>query len=150
VTSLARIITGWTIAGRAGKLGEPGTFVFNPNAHEPGPQILLGKAYAPGGTRQGEAALLDLARHKATANHIATKLCRHFVGAIAGGRVIADWPGLKDTQLYQNRDLAPTADLRAALKGVLADQFGLSVAALGDAVFPESSRVKPMKGLVAG
>ena len=71
-------------------------------------------------------------------------------GAIAGGRVIADWPGLKDTQLYQNRDLAPTADLRAALKGVLADQFGLSMAALGDAVFPESSRVKPMKGLVTG
>ena len=43
VTSLARILTGWTIAGRSGKLGEPGTFVFNPNAHEPGPQILLGK-----------------------------------------------------------------------------------------------------------
>jgi uncharacterized protein (DUF1501 family) len=71
-------------------------------------------------------------------------------GAIAGGRVIADWPGLKDNQLYQNRDLAPTADLRAALKGVLTDHLGLSAAALGDAVFPESSRVKPMKGLVAG
>jgi uncharacterized protein (DUF1501 family) len=70
-------------------------------------------------------------------------------GAIAGGRVIADWPGLKDAQLYQNRDLAPTADLRAALKGVLMDHLGLSTAALGDAVFPESSRVKPMKGLVA-
>jgi uncharacterized protein (DUF1501 family) len=70
-------------------------------------------------------------------------------GAIAGGRVIADWPGLKDTQLYQNRDLAPTADLRAALKGVLADHLGLSTAALGDAVFPESPGVKPMKGLVA-
>jgi uncharacterized protein (DUF1501 family) len=70
-------------------------------------------------------------------------------GAIAGGRVIADWPGLQDTQLYQNRDLAPTTDLRALLKGVLTDQLGLSTAALGDAVFPESSRVKPMKGLVA-
>jgi uncharacterized protein (DUF1501 family) len=69
-------------------------------------------------------------------------------GAIAGGRVIADWPGLKDTQLYQNRDLAPTADLRAALKGVLTDHLGLSTAALGDAVFQESSHVKPMKGLV--
>jgi uncharacterized protein (DUF1800 family) len=79
VTSLARILTGWTIAGRAGKLGEPGTFVFNPNAHEPGPQILLGKTYAPEGTRQGEVALLDLARHPATAKHIATKLSRHFV-----------------------------------------------------------------------
>ncbi len=70
-------------------------------------------------------------------------------GAVQGGRVIADWPGLKDTQLYQNRDLAPTADLRAALKGVLTDHLGLSTAALGDAVFPESSCVKPMKGLVA-
>jgi uncharacterized protein (DUF1800 family) len=79
VTSLARILTGWTIAGRAGKLGEPGTYVFNPNAHEPGPQVLLGKTYAPEGTRQGEAALLGLARHPATAKHIATKLCRHFV-----------------------------------------------------------------------
>jgi len=79
VTSLARILTGWTIAGRGGKLGEPGTFVFNSNAHEPGPQVLLGKTYAPEGTRQGEAALLDLARHPATANHIATKLSRHFV-----------------------------------------------------------------------
>jgi len=66
-------------------------------------------------------------------------------GAIAGGRVIADWPGLKDTQLYQNRDLAPTADLRAVLKGVLTGHLGLSAAALGDAVFPESSHVKPMK-----
>jgi uncharacterized protein (DUF1800 family) len=79
VTSLARILTGWTIAGRGGKLGEPGTFVFNPNAHEPGPQILLGKTYAPEGTQQGEAALLDLARHPATAKHIATKFSRHFV-----------------------------------------------------------------------
>ncbi|HXN87852.1 MAG TPA: DUF1800 family protein [Methylocella sp.] len=79
VTSLARILTGWTIAGRGGKLGEPGTFVFNSNAHEPGPQILLGKTYAPEGTWQGEAALLDLARHPATANHIETKFSRHFV-----------------------------------------------------------------------
>jgi uncharacterized protein (DUF1800 family) len=79
VTSLARIITGWTIVGREGRLGEPGTFVFNPNAHEPGPQILLGKTYAPEGTRQGETALLDLARHPATAKHIATKLSRHFI-----------------------------------------------------------------------
>jgi uncharacterized protein (DUF1800 family) len=79
VASLARILTGWTIAGRGSKLGEPGTFAFNPNAHEPGPQLLLGKTYAPEGTRQGEAALLDLARHEATANHIATKFSRHFV-----------------------------------------------------------------------
>ena len=36
VTSLARIITGWTFAGRQGQLGTPGSFVFNANAHEPG------------------------------------------------------------------------------------------------------------------
>ncbi|RFB81410.1 DUF1501 domain-containing protein [Methylovirgula sp. 4M-Z18] len=70
-------------------------------------------------------------------------------GAVKGGRMIADWPGLKDNQLYQNRDLAPTTDLRGVLKGLLADQFGLSAAVLGDKVFPESGAVKPMQGLIA-
>ncbi|MDQ0469158.1 DUF1501 domain-containing protein [Labrys wisconsinensis] len=69
-------------------------------------------------------------------------------GAIKGGRVIADWPGLKPAQLYQGRDLAPTADVRAVLKGLLADQFGLTPAVLGDKVFPDSAAVKPMAGLV--
>jgi uncharacterized protein (DUF1800 family) len=79
VTSLARIITGWTFAGRQGQLGPPGSFVFNANAHQPGPQILLGKTYEATGLAQGEAALADLARHPATANFIATKFVRHFV-----------------------------------------------------------------------
>ena len=79
VTSLARIITGWMFAGREGRLGEPGTFVFFPNAHEPGAQTLLGKLYPAGGIEQGKAALTDLARHPATAHHIARKLARHFV-----------------------------------------------------------------------
>ncbi|MBZ9796611.1 DUF1501 domain-containing protein [Mesorhizobium sp. ES1-4] len=70
-------------------------------------------------------------------------------GAIKGGRVIADWPGLKPAQLYQQRDLAPTSDVRAVLKGLLADQFGLSAAVLGDKVFPDSGAVKPMMNLVA-
>ncbi|TIV94592.1 MAG: DUF1501 domain-containing protein, partial [Mesorhizobium sp.] len=69
-------------------------------------------------------------------------------GAIKGGRVIADWPGLKPAQLYEGRDLAPTSDVRAVLKGVLADQYGLSAAVLGDEVFPDSSAVKPMRNLV--
>ncbi|QKC80325.1 DUF1501 domain-containing protein [Mesorhizobium sp. NZP2077] len=69
-------------------------------------------------------------------------------GAIKGGRVIADWPGLKPAQLYQQRDLAPTSDVRAVLKGLLADQFGLSASVLGDKVFPESAAVKPMRDLV--
>jgi uncharacterized protein (DUF1501 family) len=70
-------------------------------------------------------------------------------GAIKGGRVIADWPGLKPAQLYEQRDLAPTSDVRAVLKGLLADQFGLSAAVLGDKVFPESAAVTPMRGLIA-
>ncbi|RXH06128.1 DUF1800 family protein [Bradyrhizobium vignae] len=79
VTSLARIITGWTFAGRQGQLGAPGSFVFNVNAHQPGPQVLLGKTYDAAGLAQGEAALADLARHPSTANFIATKFARHFV-----------------------------------------------------------------------
>ena len=79
VTSLARIITGWSFAGRQGQLGTPGSFVFNANAHQPGPQPLLGKTYENNGVAQGEAALADLARHPSTATFIATKFARHFV-----------------------------------------------------------------------
>jgi len=79
VTSLARIITGWTFAGRQGLLAAPGTFVFNANAHQPGPQNLLGKVYADTGVTQGEAALADIARHPSTAKFIALKFARHFV-----------------------------------------------------------------------
>jgi uncharacterized protein (DUF1800 family) len=79
VTSLARIITGWTYAGRQGQLGTPGTFAFNANAHQPGAQRLLGKIYENTGVAQGEAALADLARHPSTAKFIATKFARHFV-----------------------------------------------------------------------
>jgi uncharacterized protein (DUF1800 family) len=79
VTSLARIITGWTYAGRQGQLGTPGSFVFNANAHQPGAQRLMGKIYENNGVVQGEAALADIARHPATAKFIATKFARHFV-----------------------------------------------------------------------
>jgi uncharacterized protein (DUF1501 family) len=70
-------------------------------------------------------------------------------GALAGGRVIADWPGLASANLYEKRDLKPTTDLRAVLKGVLADQFGLSADVLGRTVFPDSIGVRPVSGLVA-
>jgi len=69
-------------------------------------------------------------------------------GAVKGGRVISDWPGLKPANLYQGRDLAPTTDLRAVMKGVLQDQFGLAERVLAETVFPDSAPVKPMKGLV--
>jgi uncharacterized protein (DUF1800 family) len=79
VTSLAKIITGWTFVGQAEKQGPAGTFLFTPNRHEPGAQVLLGKTYAQADVTQGEAALLDLARHPATAQHTALKLAKHFV-----------------------------------------------------------------------
>ena len=79
VTSLARIITGWTFAGREGKIGTPGSFAFNANAHEPGPQQLLGKTYEDSGVAQGEAALADIARHPSVAKFITLKLAQHFV-----------------------------------------------------------------------
>ncbi len=70
-------------------------------------------------------------------------------GAVKGGRVIADWPGLKPANLYQDRDLKPTTDLRAVLKGVLRDHLRADEKALAQTVFPGSEAVKPMAGLVA-
>ncbi len=79
VTSLARIITGWTYPGRQGQLGAPGSFVFNANAHQPGAHVVMGKVYESNGVAQGEAVLADIARHPSTAKFIATKFVRHFV-----------------------------------------------------------------------
>lgn len=70
-------------------------------------------------------------------------------GAVKGGRVIADWPGLKASQLHEGRDLRPTTDLRGVIKGVLANQFGLPAGVLGESVFPGSGIVRPMEGLIA-
>ena len=69
-------------------------------------------------------------------------------GALKGGRVVADWPGVKDTDLYQNRDLKPTTDLRAVLKGLLKDHLRVDDDILNARVFPGSDAVSPMAGLV--
>jgi uncharacterized protein (DUF1800 family) len=80
VTSFAKVLTGWTVhpVQRDPQLG--GEFRFLPQIHEPGEQTVVGKRYADTGVEQGRAVLRDLARHPATANHIATKLATHFVG----------------------------------------------------------------------
>jgi uncharacterized protein (DUF1501 family) len=70
-------------------------------------------------------------------------------GALKGGRVIADWPGLKEADLYEKRDLKPTTDLRAVLKGLLADHLGADARSLETAVFPDSASVRPLQGLLA-
>jgi uncharacterized protein (DUF1501 family) len=69
-------------------------------------------------------------------------------GALQGGRVIADWPGVKAANLYENRDLKATTDLRAVLKGVLRDHLRVDERALATRVFPASGGVSPMTGLV--
>jgi uncharacterized protein (DUF1501 family) len=69
-------------------------------------------------------------------------------GALRGGRVIADWPGLKSAQLYEARDLKPTTDLRAVLKGLLRDHLRVDERVLASTVFPDSTDVAPVTGLV--
>jgi uncharacterized protein (DUF1501 family) len=69
-------------------------------------------------------------------------------GAVAGGRVISDWPGLSSRALYQGRDLAPTLDLRSVLKGLLEEHVGVPASALEKTVFPDSRGAKPLRGLL--
>lgn len=69
-------------------------------------------------------------------------------GAVNGGKVIADWPGLADRDLYQGRDLQPTLDLRSAFKGVLTTHMGVSESVLETNVFANSQAAKPMLDLV--
>ena len=69
-------------------------------------------------------------------------------GAVAGGRVVADWPGLSGRALYQGRDLMPTLDLRCVLKGVLEEHLAVPARALDTTVFPDSERVRALRGLV--
>jgi uncharacterized protein (DUF1501 family) len=68
-------------------------------------------------------------------------------GAVAGGKVIANWPGLGRGQLFEDRDLAPTADIRSVATGILTAHLGLSQAAMA-AVFPGGETVQPMRRLV--
>ena len=69
-------------------------------------------------------------------------------GALRGGRVVADWPGLKTAQLHEGRDLRPTTDLRSVLKGLLRDHLRVREDALASTVFPDSAEAAPMAGLV--
>jgi uncharacterized protein (DUF1501 family) len=68
-------------------------------------------------------------------------------GAVAGGHVLADWPGLGAGRLFEDRDLMPTADVRSVAKGLLAQHLGLAASGLA-AAFPGSADAAPMMGLV--
>lgn len=69
-------------------------------------------------------------------------------GAVQGGRVLADWPGLARSALYEERDLRPTTDLRGVFKGVLADHLRVSTGALERDAFPDSGDARAAQGLV--
>ena len=70
-------------------------------------------------------------------------------GALKGGRVIADWPGLKEADLHDKRDLKPTTDLRAVIKGVFKEHLRVDARTLDSTIFPDSAAVAPMAGLLA-
>lgn len=69
-------------------------------------------------------------------------------GPVRGGRVVADWPGLQLAQRFEGRDLKPTTDVRAVIKGVLRDHLGVDGGILTSKVFPGSLGVEPMGGLI--
>ena len=79
VTNFARVITGWSVVPFQQDPQRGGEFVFNPRLHEPGPQSVIGRSYRAAGMEQGLAVLRDLARHPATAKHVAQKIAIHFV-----------------------------------------------------------------------
>jgi uncharacterized protein (DUF1800 family) len=107
VEALARVLTGWTIARP--RDSDPGTFRFVPQIHEPGAKTLLGRTYREDGAGEGEAALRDLARHPATAHHVAVKLARHF---------IADAPPADAVERIARRFRETEGDLRAVAAAV--------------------------------
>jgi uncharacterized protein (DUF1501 family) len=69
-------------------------------------------------------------------------------GAVRGGRIIADWPGLAPASQYEGRDLMPTMDLRAVLKGLVQDHLGVDQALIEERVFPDSRAIQTLEGLV--
>jgi uncharacterized protein (DUF1800 family) len=113
VTSFAKVITGWTFSPLKQDPQHGGEFVFNERMHEPGAQSVLSRSYDDGGYEQGRAVLLTLARHPATAKHIATKLARHFV---------ADNPSPALIDRLAKRFIDTDGDLKEVTKTLLKSQ----------------------------
>ena len=112
VTEFAKVITGWSIGGGQGRQrgGDPGRFYFREALHEPGRRRMLGREYRESGYAQGVAALRDLAAARATALHIATKLCRHF---------IADEPPPAAVERISSVFLASSGDLPSVYRALI-------------------------------
>src|SRR5262249_3336609 len=111
VTRFANVITGWTFVPFRQDPGRGGEFAFNPRMHQPGAQTVGGSSHAHAGVQQGRAVLAALARHPATAKHIATKLACHF---------IADEPPPALVERLAKRFLATQGDLKEMAKALVA------------------------------
>ena len=111
VTSFANVITGWSVVPFRQDFVRGGEFIFNPRMHQPGPQTVIGTNYPGAGVEQGRAVLAVLARHPATAKHVASKLARHFV---------ADEPPPALVERLAKRFLATQGDLKEMAKALVA------------------------------
>jgi len=111
VTNFAKVLTGWTIRQTVSDPDHGGEFVYIKRAHEPGPEVVIGKDYPDAGTEQGRAVLADLARHPATANHVATKMACHF---------IADNPPPALVERLTQRFLDTDGDLKEVTRALIA------------------------------
>jgi uncharacterized protein (DUF1501 family) len=69
-------------------------------------------------------------------------------GAVRGGRMLSDWPGLAPSNLYEGRDLKPTMDVRALISGAIAGHFALAPDRVNTALFPEANGFRPLDGLI--
>lgn len=111
VTRFANVITGWTLVPFRQDPVRGGEFEFNPRMHQPGGQTVIGRSYPDAGMQQGRDVLAVLARHPATAKHVAAKLARHFV---------ADEPPPALVERLAKRFLATQGDLKEVTKALVA------------------------------
>ncbi|MFZ0459684.1 MAG: DUF1800 family protein [Rhodoplanes sp.] len=111
VTSFARVITGWSVVPFQQDPQRGGEFVFNPRLHEPGAQSVIGRSYRAAGMEQGLVVLRDLARHPATAKHVAQKIAIHFV---------SDTPPPAFVDRLAKRFLDTQGDLKELAKALVA------------------------------
>jgi uncharacterized protein (DUF1800 family) len=111
VTRFANVITGWTFVPFRQDPVRGGEFEFNPRMHQPGGQTVIGRSYPDAGMQQGRDVLAVLARHPATAKHVAAKLARHFV---------ADEPPPALVERLAKRFLATQGDLKEVTKALVA------------------------------
>jgi len=111
VTRFANVITGWTFVPFRQDPVRGGEFEFNPRMHQPGAQTVIGRSYPDAGMQQGRDVLAALARHPATAKHVAAKLVRHFV---------ADEPPPALVERLAKRFLATQGDLKEVTKALVA------------------------------